>query len=526
MEKLENLSQNELKELWQQLQSMTQEETRDCGDVALLWHLAKRLDLVNILDQAADKRAQGQSVGLLAVLMAIHRDTDPGSKLAFLDWYPQTILPELAELPPEGVNHQVLLRSLDYWDDQAIGKAETATLLRLALEFGVGPEAIVWDATSTYFEGETNSLVRYGYSRDHRPDRPQVNVDLFLDVEHHLPVYSRSYEGNVADVSRFPNAIRDLSQQYPDWRPIVISDCGVISDETLVMMRQLGYSLLLGLPRKGRWLSIMLSVAAASESQFDSGFYYRGTHIRAKRKGVNLGGYRFHVYVFYNKKKARQETAVRDKKLCACQRELNSLKLGVRFLKTREQIKKRVKSILEKHGVPKFLHVAVVKPRSTGEFVLRIQRRKRALKRQAKMDGRSMLITAPTAKPPKELYSTYHSGRHSVESAFGMVKGPISLRPVFVYNEQRIKGHIFICQLALLLRRILEMLLKLSGIEMTSRRALKQVKSVRIVKKTLSGISELLWQLNQIPEETGRIFHAVGLDLPQFLLDQQFLLPP
>ena len=67
MKQLENLSQNELKELWQQLQSMTQEETRDCGDVVLLWHLAERLDLVNTLDQAAGKRVQGQSVGLLTV---------------------------------------------------------------------------------------------------------------------------------------------------------------------------------------------------------------------------------------------------------------------------------------------------------------------------------------------------------------------------------------------------------------------------------------------------------------------------
>ncbi len=74
MEKLENLSQNELKELWQQLQSMTQEETRDCGDVALLWHLAKRLDLVNILDQAADKREQGQSAGLL-IRIAVSNET-------------------------------------------------------------------------------------------------------------------------------------------------------------------------------------------------------------------------------------------------------------------------------------------------------------------------------------------------------------------------------------------------------------------------------------------------------------------
>jgi len=523
MEKIKDLNENELVELWQQLQSITQEETRDCGDVALLWHLAERLDLVSILDQAAGKREQGQSVGLLSVLMAIHRDVDPGSKQSFLEWYPQTILPELANLPNEEVGYQHLLRSLEYWDDSAIGKAETAILLKLGLEYGIGPEAIVWDATSTYFEGESNSLIRHGYSRDHRPDRPQVNVDLFLDVENRLPVYSRSYEGNVVDVTRFPRAVEDLSRQYPDWRPMIISDCGVISDETLIMMRQLGYGLLLGLPRKGRWLSIMLGV---SESQLDCGFYYRGTHIRAKRKGVNLDGHRFHVYVFLNKKKARREAEAREKAICACESELRSLKLGVRFLKTRAQINERVKSILEEHKVSKFLHVQVVKPRSTKDFELRIQPRKRALKQQSKLDGRSMVITAPGEMLPKKAYSTYRSGRYSVESAFGMVKGPISIRPVFVYNQQRIKGHIFICQLALLLRRVLEMLLRLSDIQMTSRKALRQVKSVRIVKKTLAGVSKSLWQLNQIPEESHRIFDAIGLDLQQLMRSLQLPLPP
>jgi len=76
------------------------------------------------------------------------------------------------------------------------------------------------------------------------------------------------------------------------------------------------------------------------------------------------------------------------------------------------------------------------------------------------------------------------------------------------------------------LRRVLEMLLKLSDIEMTSRRALKHVKSVRIVKKTLAGVPEGLWQLNQIPEESGRIFEAVGLDLPKCLRNAKLPLPP
>jgi hypothetical protein len=80
--------------------------------------------------------------------------------------------------------------------------------------------------------------------------------------------------------------------------------------------------------------------------------------------------------------------------------------------------------------------------------------------------------------------------------------------------------------LALLLRRVLEMLLKLSDIQMTSRRALRQVKSVRIVKKTVSGVSKSLWQLNDIPEETQRIFDAIGLDLQQYLRKLQLPLPP
>jgi hypothetical protein len=71
MENIENLNESELVELWRQLQSMTQEETRDCGDVALLWCLVERLDMANILDQAADKQEQGQSVGLVTALMAI-----------------------------------------------------------------------------------------------------------------------------------------------------------------------------------------------------------------------------------------------------------------------------------------------------------------------------------------------------------------------------------------------------------------------------------------------------------------------
>jgi hypothetical protein len=80
---LDSLNQHQLEELWQHPQSLTDEETRACGDVVLLWHLAERLNLVNILDEASGKRVQGQSVDLLTVLIAIHRDVAPSRSLRF-----------------------------------------------------------------------------------------------------------------------------------------------------------------------------------------------------------------------------------------------------------------------------------------------------------------------------------------------------------------------------------------------------------------------------------------------------------
>jgi len=535
MKKLKNLSpkdQKELYELWQQLQTLTEEETRECGDVALLWYLAQRLNLVEILDQSSKKREQGFSVGLLTLLMAIHRDSDPQSKLAFMDWYPKTILPELAKLKIEAVNYEHLLRSLDYWDDKAIAEVETKVFLQLAMGFGIGPRAVVWDSTSCYFEAQTNSLIKKGYSRDHRPDCPQVNIDLFMDVDSHLPLYSRSYEGNCVDVDRFPKAIKELSNQFPNWRPMLISDCGIISDQTLLLLKQLGYSFIFALPKKGRWLKLMLSITE-SELEAESGFYHNSNRIIAKHKGINLSGHRLHVYLMFNKKKAKAEALARQKAIQRCIKELKALetKLGVRFLKSRLQIKQRIDAVLKKHQAKRFIAVKALKPKGAESFQLKISLKQQALNRQAKKDGRFLLITDRVDLSAKGLYQTYRQGRQSAESAFGMVKGPVSLRPVFVHNEQRIKGHVFICYLAMLLRCLLGLLLRLSGLELTSNKALAVVKSIHIVKKELIGISisvepRVLWQLNKIPQQAHAIFVAVSLNLPKFLLDAGFALPP
>src|SRR3990172_1765887 len=105
-------NQAQLIELWQQVRSAAEEQSKDFGDVALQYHLAKQFGLIEILDQAAGKRDQGISVGLATVLMAIHRNSDPGSKLSLLEWYPRTLLPELTGVPGREVTYPDLLSSM------------------------------------------------------------------------------------------------------------------------------------------------------------------------------------------------------------------------------------------------------------------------------------------------------------------------------------------------------------------------------------------------------------------------------
>lgn len=271
--------------------------------MALQYHLAKRFGLIEILDQAAGKRGQGISVGLATVLMAIHRNSDPGSKLSFLDWYPNTILPELTGVPGKEVAYHDLLSSMDYWKDSAIAQAETDITLQLGKAYRIRFHTLAWDASSCYFDAKVNEIVQFGYSRDHRPDRPQIGTDMFIDPESGFAPYARSYEGNKADVTRFPEALQDFQKQYPDLHEVtILMDRGPASESNLVLLRQLQYHVIAGLPFKGQWADLI-----EKGDRFETRFNFKGTRFESKVLPVHLEAHPFFVHVYYNHKNAQQE---------------------------------------------------------------------------------------------------------------------------------------------------------------------------------------------------------------------------
>lgn len=513
-------NQAQLIELWRQVRSAAEEQSKEFGDVAVQYHLAEQFGLIDILDRAAGKRDQGIRVGLATLLMAIHRNCDPGSKLSFLEWYPRTLLPELTGVSVEEIAYHDLLSSMDFWTNEAIAKAETDTTLKLGKEYRIGLHPLAWDASSCYFDAKVNEIVQFGYSRDHRPDCPQIGTDMFIDPESGFVPYARSYEGNQADVTRFPEALQDFQKQYPDLHEVtILMDRGPASESNLVLLRQLQYHVIAGLPQKGQWASLIEKV-----DTFETRFNLKGTRFGSKILPMHLEGYPFFVHVFDNHKNAKKEHLQRLRALTVCQKELEGLRLGQYQLKTYQKIRQRVDQILQKHKVKTFLKVEVKKPRGQGRFQLNIQPRKRALSKAERKQGRFALITDRQGLTSKDVLTQYRS-KDKAESAFSIIKGPVALRPVFHYSPQRIKAHVFICHLALFLRNLLDLLLKTTDIDLTPQKALKKVKAVHITKVYFQKTNQTFWILNQVDPEAQKIFNAVALN-PHELLAAAGLSPP
>lgn len=520
---ISSLSSRQVHEIWHFVQTHGGvDQASSYGDVGVLYHLARRFGLIEILDEAAGKRSQGFSVGQLSIIMAINRCVDPTSKKGVVDtWYGKTALPQLDDTLPSTLSYGDVLSCLGYWTDAAIARAESALCRMLSTSLNADMSTLLWDATSLYLEGDACPIAHLGYSRDHRPDRPQVNYELIVTQEGQFPLYHRCYEGNINDVDRFSTTLTDFHQQYPDLHPTFIVDRGVVSLKNLETLFAFEDHVITALPLNRRWRPLLKKVACGWEY---SGFRLNGTQYYFRTDRIKVGTTRCRILTYYSPKNAKQEASRREKKLRAGENALEALlpKLNQRQLKTREQIQAKVKRTLSETGTTRFLSVQVVRPRGSKGFTLRIKRRKRALARAAKRDGICMLLTDREELIPRDVLVQYRT-KDGIESAFSLIKGTLSARPLFVRTPEHVKGHLFICTLAFLLHRLLTYFLEREECELSAHRALEALDTVRLTTIQLPE-SPPIPKLTYINETCQIIFNAVNFNPYQVLTKQTLAL--
>src|SRR6201997_167143 len=232
------------------LKGIRVERSRQFGDAYLALALWRGSGLEGLCERLLPRGGEHIAWAKLAAVLVAARFCEPSSELHIAeDWYRRTALCDLLQLGDEEVNKDRLYRALDHLLEH---KAELEAHLskRCGELFTVQNEVLLYDVTSTYFEGqaEGNPQAQRGYSRDHRPDCKQVCIALVVTFDG-FPLGYEVFAGNTHDSRTLQTIVATMEARHGVMGRVWITDRGMASADNLAWLRQTGRRYIIGAPK-------------------------------------------------------------------------------------------------------------------------------------------------------------------------------------------------------------------------------------------------------------------------------------
>jgi transposase len=442
-------------------------------------------------------------------LLTVRQLVAPGSKWHLhRRWFLSSAMDQLLEEDFAVAAKNRLYECLDHIDEHRVALF-THLQGRWKDLFGATYDLLLYDLTSTYFEGEMDQApkAKHGYSRDKRPDCRQVVIAVVLSPEG-FPLAYEVMPGNTSDRTTLKLFVQKIQAQYGQARRIWIMDRGIPTEETLAEMRQsdppVGY--LVGTPR-GRW------------DEFKEHFEKTPWQKLREAVEVKLLSQGEEVYVLAKSEGRRQkETAIRRRKLVRLLRTLRVLR------RTRKRPWKR-DTLIHKLGAAHkeagkawgFVKIAVPKARQpVNRDTFKFELLKDKLKDAQERDGHYLLRGFSAGDQAGPLWERYMQ-LTEIEAAFKTLKSDLQLRPVRHHLELRIEAHILVCFLAYCLSVTLRKRLAAHAPGLTSRAVLESLAGILVldVHVPLADGRELVMPRYTQPEAEHRlVLEKLGWELP------------
>ena len=370
--------------------------------------------------------------------------------------------------------------------------------------FNASFDVLLYDLTSTYFEVNASDLPedskrRHGYSRDKRPDCPQLVIALVVTPEG-LPLAYEVLSGNTADSKTLRSFLAKIESQYGKARRVWLMDRGVPTEEVLAEMRASDppVSYLVGTP-KGR-------LTRLEKHLLDKPW-------RQAREGVEvkLLPQDDELYVFaQSADRINKERAMRRRQLKWLWARLK--KLAEMEVSREERLMKLGAARSKAPSAWRLVETEVDK--NTGALTYSLDRAK--LRKVRRREGRYLLRTNLTDDDPAKLWQ-YYIQLVAVEEAFKTLKGDLAIRPVFHHDEKRIEAHIFVAFLAYSLQITLTRWLNGLAPGLTARSALQKFAAVQMIDvhlPTTDGREIILTRYTEPEPELRLLVDRMGLALP------------
>jgi len=519
--------------------ALDQALVRSVGALPLLLPLCERLGLREAVNRRCWPEGAGPEdidVGRMALVLILNRLQAPQPLVHVETWLAGTMLPELVGLDAAQCNDDRLARTLDtllphldaLWQDLVVA---AITAFDLDLRY------LCYDLTSLCFCGEYEEadLVRYGYSRDHRPDRKQIEVAATVTAAGGVPVDYRALAGNVADratpvenLRRLQGLLAQLPPRDPGARCVVVSDRAMLTDAALAAYAGSDLCYLGPLdPGLGHGAvhDLLASVSAAELAAHP--LPYRPQRAAADPDWVAYQGVEraldvphpdpsqppleVRAVVVWSPGKARLDAQLRATQLGRLERALGQLagKVGRRPYTTTTAVQTRVAALLKGHPARPFLTVQVAGgPGTAPPLTLTWTRDEARLAEVAALDGRYVLGTNASDLDAAQMLERSKQ-RDVPEKRFALVKGPLAVRPVYVHKEERVLGLVFCTMVAVLLFALLELVTRRAGLTLSGQQVLAQCATLTVVVLILHDGSALRHLTGLAPPVT-RLLQMLG----------------
>jgi len=517
---------------------------RDFGDVWLALGLWRLLGLDTLLESLMPKGREDVSWAKVAAILSVARFCCPSSERQIEEhWYRKTTLDDLLAVPVEKVHTDRLYAGLDrlYAHKESI---EKHLRHRAGELFEAEFEVLIYDLTSTYFEGkaEGNAKAARGYSRDNRSDCKQVCIGLVVTPDG-FPLAHEVFEGNRSDSKTLRDMIDSMERKHGKIGRVWVMDRGMVSEENIAFLRERGHSYIVGTPK-------------AMLKRFEGKMIESGWD--QVREGIEVK----YVRPDGEEETISSEEGVSSKKTDwkphpgelfllsrsadrGLKEESMRKRFEKRYLDGLEKLKKAIEcGRLNDEGLAhrrlgklqgdcwrasKCLEVMIRKVESaeTGKGKPRLEMEWRENPGYQmwcqQSQGCYLLRTNLKDVPPTELWKQYIQ-LTEVEAAFRINKEQLELRPVWHQKEDRVKAHILVCFMAYAMWKALGAWMKKAKLGDAPRTLINELAQIKSGDVSIKGITpdgpirELMVRCVVQPSAEQKVLlNRLGLKVPNQL---------
>lgn len=493
------------------------ERVREFGSVYLplaLWH---RLGLGKLLAEIIEPGREAVDWPTVASVLVSARFCAQQSELAVAeDWYEKTALEDILGVEKNRINDDRLYRALDVLGRHK-EKLCTHLMERYRDWFGVRMEFLLYDVTSTFFEGQAgkNPKAARGYSRDNRSDCKQVCIGLVCTPEG-LPLSYEVFAGNRADVTTVEDIVRMMEEKYGAAERVWVMDRGMTSEANIAFLRQRKALYIIGTPK-----SELRHFEAALLEEADWTQVQDGLEARLVEHPDGQGSEKY--VLCRSTARAEKERAMLARQTENLTAELSKIDAWLQRTpqNDRERVGRRIGRVLGQYpAAARVLHAHVQYDAQDRACALTFFSDLAAGQKAHIRGGAYLLRTNCTETDPAQIWRWYIQ-LIAAEAAFRTAKSDLGLRPIFHHLESRVDAHILVCFLALALWRTLEQWMNAKGLGTCARKliaAIASIKSMDVILPVERNAQRLDMRLRVVakPEkDTALLLAHLGLQLPR-----------